>query len=187
MDLMEAIKARRSVRKMKTSPLPDGALEKVLEAGRLAPSWANTQCWQLVVIEDPQTRAKLAEELASVPNRATEAVRHAPVTIAVCAETGRAGFYRGTAATDKGEYWYMFDTALMVENMCLAATALGLGSVIIGLYDHKKIAGLLGLPPGVVSVCLLPVGFPDDGEAPPRTPRKPPAEFVFRDRYGVKY
>ncbi|MCX8125709.1 MAG: nitroreductase family protein [Dehalococcoidia bacterium] len=187
MDLFEAVKARRSVRRMKTVPLPPGALETILEAGRLAPSWANTQCWQLVVVDDPALKASLVDELARIPNRATDAVRNAPVTIAVCAETGKAGFYKGAAATDKGEYWYMFDTALLVENMCLAAAALGLGSVIIGLYDHKKVAGILGLPAGTVSVCLLPIGYPDDAGTTPRTPRRPLGEFVFRNRYGVKY
>jgi nitroreductase len=186
MDLFEAIKARRSVRRMKTTPLPPGALDTILEAGRLAPSWANTQCWQLVIIDDPVVKARVVELLASPPNRAVDAVRTAPVTIAVCAESGKAGFWKGAAATDKGEYWYMFDTALMVENMSLAAASLGLGSVIIGLFDHRRIAALLNLPPGFVSVCLLPIGYPDDGEAPPRTARKPLAEFVSRNSFGVK-
>ncbi|MEW6141959.1 MAG: nitroreductase family protein [Chloroflexota bacterium] len=186
MDLMEAIKARRSVRKMKTAPLPPGAMEAIIEAGRLAPSWKNSQCWQLVVVSDPVVKAKLAEAIIPPTNRALEALLTAPITLAVCAETGKTGFHNGVLATDKGEFWYMFDTALMVENMCLVAASLGLGSVIIGLYDHKKIAGILNLPQGFVSVCLLPIGFPDDGESPPRTQRKPLTEFVSRNSFGVK-
>jgi len=186
MELLDAVKARRSVRKMKTASLPPGALETIIEAGRLAPSWKNSQCWRLVAVDDPAVKEKLAEAVIPPTNRGLEALRAAPVTIAVCAETGKAGFHNGVIATDKGESWYMFDTALMVENMCLAAASLGLGSVIIGLYDHKKVAGILNLPPGFVSVCLLPVGYPDDGESPPRTARKPAAEFVSRNRFGVK-
>lgn len=186
MDLTEAIKARRSVRRMKTAPLPPGALEAIIEAGRLAPSWANTQCWRLVVVDDPAVKEKLADLLTATPNRALEALRAAPVTIAVCAETGKSGFYKGVAATDKGDYWYMFDTGLMVENMCLTAASLGLGTVIIGLFDHRKLAGVLDLPQGFVSVCLLPIGYPDDGESPPRTARKSAAEFVSRNGFGVK-
>jgi nitroreductase len=186
MELFEAIRARRSVRRMKTAPLPAGALETILEAGRLAPSWANTQCWQFVVVDDAAAKARLIDAVTPPTNRAMEALRASPVTIAVCAETGKAGFFKGVAATDKGDTWYMFDTGLITENICLAAAGLGLGSVIIGLADHKKLSAALNLPPGVVPVCLIPIGWPDDGDSPPRSTRKTVAEFVSRNSFGVK-
>ncbi len=75
------------------------------------------------------------------------AVKSAPVVICVCAELGKAGYYKRTPGTDKGD-WFMFDTGLMVENMALAAASLGLGTVIVSLLDARKAAEVLSLPGG---------------------------------------
>ncbi len=180
MDLMQAIKERRSVRKLKPDPLSDELINAVLEAGRWAPSWANTQCWRFVVVQDAEIRAKLAEAKGS-GNPAAEAVRNAPVTIVVCGELRTSGYYKGEAPTDKGD-WYMFDTALAVQNMMLAAHALGLGTVPVGLFDARKVAEILGVPSDVSVVLLLPVGYPVEQPSAPR--RKELAEITFRERYG---
>ncbi len=193
MDVMEAIKGRRSIRKYRPDPIPEDALQAVLEAGRWAPSWANTQCWRFIIVRDAATKAKLAETLRSTragrPNPATEAVRTAPVVIAACAEKGLSGFYRDESgqslpATDKGDYWYMFDVALAMQNMCLAAHSLGLGTVHTGLLDAREAARMLGLPQNTVLVELMPLGYPDEAPAP--RPRKELSEFVFYERYPEK-
>ncbi len=191
MDVLEAIKGRRSIRKYRPEPIPEEVLQTVLEAGRWAPSWANTQCWRFVIVRDAATKARLAETLrgtrAGRPNPATDAVRSAPVVIAACAQKGLSGFYRDESgqvlpATDKGDYWYMFDVALAMQNMCLAAHALGLGTVHTGLLDAKEAARILGLPQDVVLVELMPLGYPDEAPAP--RPRKEISEFVFYERYA---
>src|SRR4030043_1056658 len=137
MELMEAIKGRRSIRKYRNGPVPEEALQAVLEAARLAPSWANTQCWRLIVVRDKETKSKLADTLKGVRpgklNPATEAVRSAPVVIAACAERGLSGFRKDESGqnvpgTAKGDWWLMFDVALAMQNMSLAAHALGLGT-----------------------------------------------------------
>jgi len=84
MEVLEAIKTRRSIRKYKDTPVDDRTLEQVLEAAQWAPSWANTQCWRFIVVRDADTRAKLARTL-STNNPATDAVIHAPIVIVVCA------------------------------------------------------------------------------------------------------
>jgi len=63
MDVMEAIKARRSVRKYKPDPVPEEQLQNVLEVLRWSPSWANTQCWEIVVVKDPMVKSELAGTL----------------------------------------------------------------------------------------------------------------------------
>jgi nitroreductase len=190
MELMEAIKGRRSIRKYRTEPVPEEALKTVLEAARLAPSWSNTQCWRLVVVRDKETKSKLADTLKGIKagrtNPADEAVRTAPVVIAACAELGLTGYYRDESgenklATDKGEAWYMFDVALAMQNMSLAAHALGLGTVHTGLLDAVGAAKILGIPENVVVVELLPLGWPD--EEPAARPRKEINEFVFFEKY----
>jgi nitroreductase len=179
MDVMQAIKNRRSVRKLKSEPVSNDLVEAVLEAGRWAPSWANTQCWKFVVVRDALVRGKVAETI-SPGNRGTDALKNAPVIIAICGELGRAGYKKGTLVTDKGD-WYMFDTALAAQNMMLAAHSLGLGTVAIGLFDASKAADLLGLSPDARVVLLLPLGYP--AEEPTAPPRKELTEIVSYDRY----
>lgn len=191
MDVLEAIKGRRSIRKYRPDPIPEEVLQTVLEAGRWAPSWANTQCWRFIVVKDSQTKARLAETLrgtrAGRSNPATDAVRTAPVVIAACAEKRLSGFYKDESgnslpATDKEGYWFMFDVALAMQNICLMAHALGLGTVHTGLLDAKEAARILGLPDNMVLVELLPLGYPDESPAP--RPRKELSEIVFYEHYA---
>ncbi|MBT9159106.1 MAG: Albonoursin synthase [Chloroflexi bacterium] len=179
MDLMHAIKNRRSIRRLKAEPVNNDLVDTVLEAGRWAPSWANTQCWRFVVVRDALMRGKVAETI-SPGNPATDAIRNAPVTIVVCGELGRSGYKKGAPTTDKGD-WYMFDTALATQNMMLTAYSLGLGTVAIGSFDASKVAELLGVPSNVRVVLLLPLGYPVEEPTPPR--RKELSEIVSYDRY----
>jgi len=183
MDVMQAIKGRRSVRKYKPDPVSDMTVEMVLEAARWAPSWANTQCWRFVVVRDPQMRDKLAATLKPETNRAAAAIREAPVTIVACAEKGRAGYYKGEVSTDKGD-WFMFDVALAMQNLTLAAYAAGLGTVHVGLFDAREAAIILEVPDNVVVVEMMPLGYPD--QEPTAPPRKELAEIMFKEKYGSK-
>ena len=182
MDVMQAIKQRRSVRRYKPDPVKPEDLQAVLEAARLAPSWANTQCWKFVVVRDPAMKAKLVTAL-SPNNPATAAITEAPVVIAACAETRKAGFKRGEVCTDKGD-WFMFDVGIAMENLMLVACSLGLGTVHVGNMDAKKAGEILGLPPGVIFVEMTPLGYPND--EPRVIPRKELSEIVFYEKYGQK-
>ncbi|OGO38342.1 MAG: hypothetical protein A2147_10630 [Chloroflexi bacterium RBG_16_57_8] len=190
MDLMESIKTRRSVRQYKSDPVDEKTVETVLDAARWAPSWANSQCWQFVVVRDTGTKERLANTLFGIsdrPNRTAEAMKKAPVAIAVCAELGRSGFRYGQPkgpATDKGDYWYMFDSALAMQNLVLAAHSVGLGTVIVGAFDAKKAAEVLQIPEGIAVVALTPLGYPD--ETPNIRPRKELSDVVHRDRFGSR-
>ena len=182
MEVVEAIKTRRSIRRYKTTPVDDKTIELVLEAARWAPSWDNTQCWRFIVVRDSKIRDELAN-ITTYNNSATEAIRKAPVVIVACAELGKSGYYHGELATDKGD-WYMFDVALAMQNLALAAHSLGLGTVHVGLFDAKKAASILGLPEDFCVVEMTPLGYPDQEPRP--TPRKELSEIVFYNRYGVK-
>ncbi len=190
MEVLEAIKARRSIRKYKTKAVDDSTIKTVLEAACWAPSWANSQCWRFVVVRDADTRSKLAEALTSVsdrPNRAAEAIRNAPVVIVACAELGKSGYSMpepGKPVTDKGEFWYMFDTALAMQNLTLAAHFLGLGTVHVGAFDAKEAAAILGVAEGFCVVSMTPLGYPD--EEPPLRPRRGLAETVFYEKFGLQ-
>ena len=183
MDVLEAIKKRRTIRTYKTTPVSQDTLDIILEAGRLAPSWGNTQTWRWVVIQDQNLKMQIAEKVLRPGNRGTDAVKTAPVIIATCAELNKAGFREGQPSTDKGGYWYMFDAALALENMVLAAKSLGLGTLFIGGMNANKVESLLGVPQGYACVILMVLGYPD--EEPEARPRKEMAELVFRDRFGA--
>ena len=183
MDLFEALNERRSVRKLSDEPVDAGDLERILEAGRISASWANTQCWEVILVEDAETRAALSG-LLSETNPARKAVAGAPVVIVACGKKERAGYKGGEATTVLGD-WLMFDVALFLSNVTHAAHALGYGTVHVGLFDHRGVGELLGVPDDVQVVEILPLGRP---AAPPRgaPPRKELSEFVHKGRYGRK-
>ena len=188
MEVLEAIKSRRSIRRYKATPVDDETIELVLEAARWAPSWANTQCWRFVVVRDNKIKNELADTL--IDNPAIDAIRNAPVVIVACAELGKAGYRRGEPgkpgepSTDKGDGWYMFDVALAMQNLVLAAHSLGLGTVYIGAFDAKKTAGILEVPPGFCLVGMTTLGYPD--QEPGLRPRKELSEISFYDKFDSK-
>ena len=192
MDVIEAIKNRRSIRHYQAAPVDEKSVRAVLEAAHWAPSWGNIQCWRFIVVRDPNVKAKVADTLmktmvddAWVENAAASAIKEAPVLIVVCAELGKAGFQPdGSPATEKGSDWYLFDVGLAVQNLALAAHALGLGSLIVGGFDTKKASALLNIPDGYTIVTMTPLGYPDaKGQV---SPRKDLAGVTFNEKFGSK-
>jgi nitroreductase len=179
MDVLDAIKGRRSIRKYKGDPVSNEVLDTVLEAVRWSPSWANTQCWEVVVIKQPEIKAQIAEALPPT-NPSLSSMRDAPVLLIFCAIRNSSGYKKGEATTDKGD-WFMFDIGLATENLCLAAHSLGLGTVIIGLFDAKKVEGLLGVPENISVVAMTPLGYPEQQVSAPK--RKELADFVHFETY----
>jgi nitroreductase len=189
MEVLETIKTRRSIRHYKTDPVDDKTVKTVLEAAHWAPSWGNMQCWRFIVVRDNNIKVEVADTLTRIKvsddwleNAAVMAIKRAPVLIVLCAEMGNAGCNSdGTSVTDKGD-WYMFDVALAVENMVLAAHALGLGTVIVGAFDAKKVAKILGVPENFSVVTMTPLGFPaQEGKI---SPRKKLSDVIYNDKYG---
>ena len=184
MELMQAIRGRRSVRKYKPDAVSDEIVENVLEAARWAPSWANTQCWRFVVVRDSALKERLAGTLIPETNRAIVGIKMAPVLIVACAEVGRSGHYKSGLTTEKGDWWYMFDTALAMQNLALAAHAAGLGTVHVGLFDANEAARILEVPENATVVEMTPLGYPDEEARNPG--RKELSEIVFKEKYGRK-
>lgn len=183
MELMQAIKGRRSVRKYKKDDLSAEQISLILEAAVWAPSWANTQCWRFVVVKDKAIKERLAHALTT-HNPATQAVIEAPVVIVGCGAKGKAGFYKGQAVTDKGD-WMLYDVALSFENLSLAAHSLGLGTVHIGAFNTEKVKEALELPEDMVPVIMTPLGYPE--EVPSAPPRKPVPDVTYINKYGNKW
>ncbi|HSW58832.1 MAG TPA: nitroreductase family protein [Dehalococcoidales bacterium] len=188
MEVIAAINARRSIRRYKPDPIADNVMSQLLEAVRVAPSWANSQCWRVVVVTDKELKDKLADTMYGFGGRASqtaEGMKIAPVAVAFCAELGKSGYTfvePREPATDKGGYWYMFDVALAMENFILAAQSFNLGTVIIGAFNPQTAGDLLKVPTGFTVVALTPLGYP--AEDPPARPRKAISEIIFKNQFN---
>jgi nitroreductase len=148
MDVLEAIRTRRSIRTYVDQPVPEELVQKLLAAAMQAPSARNQQPWQFVVIDDQTILAKIP---TFMPNAAVAG--KAPLAILVC----------GDLSLEESEGYWVIDCAAAVENMLLAAHALGLGAVWCGVYPRDKrmqgLRQLIGLPKNVIAHSLVVLGY----------------------------
>ena len=184
MELLKIIKERRSIRKYRKDRIPDEMLVDIIDAARWAPSWANTQVCQYIIVKNQKTKELLSDTLGP-GNPARSALVDAPVAICLVARKGVSGFYRGEPATDKEGYWFMFDAGIAMEHLVLAAWNFGLGTVHIGAFDAKKAEGVLRIPEGFSIVAITPLGYFDD--VPKPTPRKKIEEITHLDSFGNQF
>ncbi len=201
-DLFEVMSTMRAMRRLKPDPVPDELINKILQAGQWAPSGGNTQRWRFLVVKDPEVKKKVqvyykrlydetvgpryatsAPPPGSDPERykrqnaavqyLTDHYHEAPVWIVACLEGGE------NPGRTAGSSIYP-----AVQNMLLAARALGLGATLTTLHLNfeKEVEALLGLPPDAHSYAILPIGYPLGRFGP--VGRKPLGEVVYLDRWG---
>jgi nitroreductase len=205
-DLFETMQTMRAMRRLKPDPVPDELIRKILEAGIGAPNGGNTQRWRFLVIKDQKikqrvqvhykrafdevigpryrnstpppgvTKEQYMRQHAAV-EYLTEHFHEAPVWIVACLDEGTAIPTRGSGAS----------IYPAVQNMLLAARALGLGATLTTrhLLYEKESEAALGLPPGVHSYAILPIGYPMGHFGP--VGRAPLADIVYQDRWGEAY
>jgi len=200
-DLFEIMRTTRSMRRLKPDPVPDALLRQVLEAGTFAANGGNMQSWRFLVIRDPAIKAAAAEfyrkawhevvgpryrsggpapgttperfaRMLAAAEYLADHLHEAPVWIVPCLSGPR-----GSGAS----------IYPAVQNMLLAARAVGLGTTLTTLYlMHEKAAeAAMGLPEDVHSYAILPLGFPHGKFGPVR--RAPLAEVVYQDKWGQAY
>jgi len=205
-DLFEIMQTTRSMRRLKPDAVPDALIRKILEAGSCAANGGNTQRWRFLVVKDPKIKQavqvwykKAFDEVvgpryaASAPppgvsperyqrqhaavEYLTEHFHEAPVWIVACVDEGTAASTRRSGAS----------IYPAVQNMLLAARALGLGSTLTTrhLLYEKQAEAALGLPPGVHSYAILPIGYPMGRFGP--VGRGALADIVFQDKWGQPY
>jgi nitroreductase len=160
-ETLETMWKRRSIRKYRSDPIPEGDLNLILEAARRAPTGGNRQNWRMIVVTDPDLRRKTAEACSNQMWMAD-----APVILCLVTLPGE-GSVNGT---------------IVLDHAILAATSLGYGTCWVGAYDRAKIKDLLGIPEDHGTICLTPVGLSAD--VPRDRPRKPPAELFMKERFG---
>ena len=200
-NLFETMATTRSMRRLKPDPVPDELIRKILKAGVSAPSGGNMQRWRFLVIKDPQVKQTIGNyyqrawnEVVAPRYRAGEPapgtsrerfvrmldaaqyladhIHEAPVWIIPCLEGASPSRTSGSSIYPA------------VQNMLLAARALGLGATLTTLYLNfeKEVEAALGLPPEIHSYAILPIGYPMGRFGPVR--RVPLTDVVYEDRWG---
>ncbi len=195
--LFEAMYSQRALRYLKPDPVPDELIEKVIDAGVHAPNGGNEQKWAFVVIKDKAVMAKMAPLYAGTarPNShaaATTAsaqrsaasadylsqhIAEVPVWILACTQTPGTDLHMGASIYPA------------VQNMLLAARALGLGSVLTTRVRRGYEAQMrewIGLPEGWATAAMIPLGWPQDGHRYGPTTRRPASEVTHWDRWGAQ-
>jgi nitroreductase len=194
-DLFDVVHAQRACRSFASTPVEDDLVARVLDAATFAPSAENRQPWVFVVVRDDAARAQIHDLtarawdgggrdfaatrlepglLADVEHGiAGGGYRAAPVLVVVAADLGRA--HPATVPSS------IFPA---VQNLCLAAGALGLGSALTTLTTtlSGELAAIVGLPDTVAAQAVVPLGYPARRLGPPR--REPFADHTFRERFG---
>ena len=154
MDLLKAIKTRRSIRRYKPTKVSDGLINSLIDAARHAPSAHNTQPWEFVIVRNKRVKKQLAETHAW-----SSFINDAPVCIVVL-------------GNEKISSFFVIDTACATENLLLAAHGLGLGACWVAVYDpdnpnsERHVRDALNVPPHLRVIAMIPIGYPDEKRTP---------------------
>ena len=162
MSLIDKVLSRRSIRAYTDKSIPTPVLNNILEAGRQAPSAGNGQPWHFIAVTDEEIKQKLSW------GRVNWFIKDAPLTIVGC------------ATTDTGN-WSIMDTTIALQNMVIAAWAMGVGSCWLGAFKEGDVKQLLNIPDDWKVVALVTFGYPAEGE------NRFPANFQdMRERLTAK-
>ena len=199
MEVLDAIRRRRSIRNYKSGPIPKDVLDKLLEALRLAPSAGNRQPYKFIFVQDEETRKKLAAACRWSPTRpdGQEFIADAPLVVVACGSARKAitRYYKdgkvfltlGTTPEeiDKDPIEYEntmpIDLAIALDHLTLVAAAEGLGTCWIGGLDELEVKRLLSIPDDMRVPIVMPVGYPVSW--PEARPRKPVERLICHDKY----
>jgi nitroreductase len=172
-DVFEAIKNRRSIRAFERRAVSQEHVERLIDAARHAPSAGNIQPWEFVIVRDRQIKQQL-----SVAALNQTFIEEASVVIVVCANEARSGQGYGSRGVN---LYCIQDTAAAIENMLLAACAMGLGTCWIGAFREEIVRQALNTPTHVRPVAIIPVGY--SSEKPTPRGRRPIKEIVHQETF----
>jgi nitroreductase len=161
MDVLEAIKGRRSVRAFESGKdVSEKTVEGLIIAAQWAPSAGNIQPWEFIVVRRSEIKKRLAEAAFN-----QSFIEEAPVVIVVCADENRSSEGYGL----RGRTLYCIqDTAAAIQNIHLAAYSVGLGTCWVGAFKEEDVSEILNIPKGIRPVALIPVGYASKVPVPRR-------------------
>lgn len=156
-EILELILKRQSDRKYSDKPVEEDKLERIIKAGRMAPSACNSQPWKFVVVTDPALISKLAEAASAKLLGMNSFVGQAPVLIVIVREN--PNFSSKVGGTIKNKDYSHIDIGIAAENICIQAKAEDLGSCMIGWFDEKQVRTILGIPSSKRVELIITVGY----------------------------
>lgn len=180
MDVISAIKERRSVRQFKEEAVDRQTMKEIIEIARWAPSWANFQVARYTLVDNREIIKKLSTDGVKgfVYNVKTlEQATGVAVLSVVKGKSGKLDLEKDEYATDKKNVWEVFDAGIACQTFCLAAHAKGVGTCIFGVIDDESIARIVGLPEDETVAALIVYGY-EAGEHSQPTSRKEVDEIM---------
>ncbi len=178
-EMLEIIRTRQSDRCYSDKAVEKEKLDRITEAGRMAPSACNSQPWKFIIVDDRQLLSQLAVAASAKLIGMNSFVAQAPVQIAVVREN--ANMSSRVGATIKNKDYSLIDIGIASENICLQAHAEGLGSCMIGWFDEKMVKKLLKIPASKRVELLITIGYPAKETRDKR--RRPSVEVISRNSY----
>lgn len=177
MDAVECIKTRRSVRKFTDEMVPVDTIKDIVELASYSPSWKNTQVVRYMLVQNQEIIAKIAAEGVMDFPLNQKTVSRAKQLMILTKKDGICGFEKnGDYSTSKKDGWEMFDAGIAAQTFCLAAHEKGVGTVILGIFDDKKVGEIAGVPEGQTVATVIALGYP--AFAPDMPPRKTVEELL---------
>lgn len=178
-EMLELIKRRQSDRSYSDKPVEKEKLDRIIEAGRMAPSACNAQPWKFIVVTDRKLRLEIARACSAKILDMNVFVSQAPLLIIIIREMPNTSSRIGS--TIKNTDYSLMDIGIATENICLQARAEGIGSCIIGWFDEKLVKKLLGIPSSKRVKLIITLGYPI--KEPREKKRKPLQEVVSFNKY----
>lgn len=178
MNTIERIKARRSIRKFTDKPVAKETMKEIIATAAYAPSWKNSQTVSYIVIESEDVLKKLADTATLGFEHNRGIISGCKTLVAAVTSSGKCGYNPdGSFTTSKGDKWEAFDAGIAVQTFCLAASELGVGTVILGIFDESTVGNILELPEGQYVAALIATGYPD---AEPAAPARKSADELMK-------
>ncbi len=196
-DFFKIIMERRSYRAFKADPVPNEYIEQIVEAARWAPSSANSQPWDVVVVTKAETKALIQESVKRVIARIKELrdfpflrtfnahyMLEAPVQLVICGDPRFKYVSMMHGVDDDVEQFALWGSVSMaIQNMLLTAQALGLGSVVFTNFYPSEVREILSVPDPLKIICILPIGYPAEMKVPPYRRKK--EDFLHREQFDI--
>jgi nitroreductase len=181
MKFIELASARRSVRKYSPRAVEAEKIDLCVEAARLAPSASNGQPWRFVLIDEGALKDAVAKATFGPGATFNRFAVEAPILVALVIEPSTA--LNRIGAVVKRRRYPLIDIGIAAEHFCLQAAELGLGTCMIGWFDERRIARLLGVPRSRRLGLVIALGYPDGADAPRAKSRKDTGRILGRNRY----
>jgi len=177
--MLKLIISRQSDRKYSDKQVEQEKLDRIIEAGRMAPSACNAQPWKFIIVTEPELVQKIAEAASAKLLGMNTFVNQAPVLIIVVRE--KPNFSSKIGATIKKKDYSLIDIGIASENICLQAKADGIGSCIIGWFDEKLLRKILNIPGDKRVELIISLGYSLSQQREKR--RKPADVTVSYNKY----